>query len=217
VTGATVGENLRNVRVRRPEVIRSVDQPVFRGGLAILRGSLATSAVVRPTVVPEQMMKHTGPARTFGSLEACLESLEAGQVKAGEVIVLRYEGPRGGPGLTEVFKVLGYMGALGLDKTCALVTDGKISGFAKGPFICQVSPEAALGGPIALVRDGDQIEVDIPGRRLNLLVPAEQLDARRRAWTPPPPRVTRGFLTMYARLAEPAERGAGLPVRLTQE
>ena len=116
VTGATVEENLRKARVRRPEVIRSVDQPVFRGGLAILRGSLASSAVVRPTVVPEQMMKHTGPARTFDSMEACLKSLEAGQVKAGEVIVLRYEGPRGGPGLTEVFKVLGYMGALGLDK-----------------------------------------------------------------------------------------------------
>jgi len=217
VTGATVGENLRTARVRRPEVIRGLDQPVFRGGLAILRGSLATSAVVRPTVVPEQMMKHTGPARTFDSMEACLESLEADQVKAGEVIVLRYEGPRGGPGLTEVFKVLGYMGALGLDKTCALVTDGKISGFAKGPFICQVSPEAALGGPIALVRDGDRIEVDIPGRRLDLLVPADELDARRRAWTPPPPRITRGFLTLYARLAEPAERGAGLPLRLARE
>jgi dihydroxy-acid dehydratase len=176
---------------------------------------LATSAVVRPTVVPEQMMKHTGPARTFDSMEACLKSLEAGQVKAGEVIVLRYEGPRGGPGLTEVFKVLGYINALGLDKSCALVTDGKISGFAKGPFICQVSPEAAIGGPIALVRDGDRIEVDIPGRRLNVLVPPEEMDARRRAWTPPPPRVTRGFLTLYARLAEPAERGAGLPVRLT--
>ena len=214
VAGKTVGENLRRVRVRRPEVIRSLDQPVFRGGLAILRGSLATSAVVRPTVVPEQMMKHTGPARTFDSMEACLEALEAGRVKAGEVIVLRYEGPRGGPGLTEVFKVLGYMGALGLDKTCALVTDGKISGFAKGPFICQVSPEAALGGPIALVRDGDPIEVDIPGRHLDLLVPAEQLVARRRVWSPPAPRVRRGLLTLYARLAEPAERGAGLPIRL---
>jgi dihydroxy-acid dehydratase len=215
VTGATMEENLRKARVRRPEVIHSVDQPVFRGGLAVLRGSLATSAVVRPTVVPEQMMKHTGPARTFDSMETCLKSLEAGQVKAGEVIVLRYEGPRGGPGLTEVFKVLGYMGALRLDKTCALVTDGKISGFAKGPFICQVSPEAAVGGPVALVRDGDRIEVDIPGRRLNVLVPPEEMDARRRAWTPPLPRATRGFLTLYARLAEPAERGAGLPVRLT--
>ncbi len=217
VSGRTVAANLQAARVQRPEVIRPLDQPVFRGGLAILRGSLAASAVVRPTVVPEQMMKHTGPARTFDSMEACLESVEAGQVKAGEVILLRYEGPRGGPGLTEVFKVLGYMGALGLDKTCALVTDGKISGFAKGPFVCQVSPEAALGGPIALVRDGDRIEVDIPGRRLNLLVPADELDARRRAWTPPPPRITRGFLTLYARLAEPAERGAGLPLRLARE
>ena len=214
VTGATVEENLRDARVRRPEVIRSLDQPVFRGGLAILRGSLATSAVVRPTVVPEQMMVHTGPARTFDSLEACLQGLEAGTVQPGEVIVLRYEGPRGGPGLTEVFKVLGYMGALGLDRSCALVTDGKISGFAKGPFACQVSPEAALGGPIALVRDGDRIEVDIPGRRINLLVPVEELEARRRAWTCPAPRVARGFLSLYARLAEPAERGAGLPVRL---
>jgi dihydroxy-acid dehydratase len=217
VTGTTVEENLRKARVCRPEVIRNLDQPVFRGGLAILRGSLATSAVVRPTVVPEQMMNHVGLARTFDSLEDCLQGLEAGRVNAGEVIVLRYEGPRGGPGLTEVFKVLGYINALGLDKSCALVTDGKISGFAKGPFICQVSPEAALGGPIALVQDGDQIEVDIPGRRLNLLVPPEEVEARRRAWTPPAPRVTRGFLTLYARLAEPAERGAGLPVRLNRQ
>jgi dihydroxy-acid dehydratase len=214
VTGKTVAENLRPARVRRPEVIRPLDQPVFRGGLAILRGSLATSAVVRPTVVPEQMMTHTGPARTFDSMESCLQGLENGRVKAGEVIVLRYEGPRGGPGLTEVFKVLGYMGALNLDKSCALVTDGKISGFAKGPFICQVSPEAALGGPIALVRDGDQIEVDIPGRRLNLLVPPEELETRRRGWTCPPPRVAHGFLSLYARLAAPAERGGGLPARL---
>jgi len=213
VTARTVAENLRAAAVRRPEVIRALDQPVFRGGLVILRGSLATSAVVRPTVVPKEMMKHTGPARTFDSMEDCLQALETGRVKAGEVIVLRYEGPRGGPGLTEVFKVLGYMGALGLDKSCALVTDGKISGFAKGPFICQVSPEAALGGPIALVKDGDPIEVDIPGRRLNLLVSAEELETRRAAWTCPHPRVDRGFLSLYARLAEPAERGAGLPVR----
>jgi dihydroxy-acid dehydratase len=213
VTGISVGENLRDAHVRRPEVIRPLDQPVFRGGLAILRGSLATSAVVRPTVIPEQMLKHAGPARTFDSMEACLAGLEAGTVQAGQVIVLRYEGPRGGPGLTEVFKVLGYMGALGLDKSCALVTDGKISGFAKGPFICQVSPEAALGGPIALVRDGDQIEVDIPQRRLDLLVSPGDLAARQRAWTCPTPRVRHGILSWYARLAEPAERGGGLPVR----
>ncbi|HYL81908.1 MAG TPA: dihydroxy-acid dehydratase, partial [Candidatus Acidoferrum sp.] len=215
VTGGTLAENLRGAKVRRPEVIHTLDEPVFRGGLVILRGSLATSAVVRPTVVPREMMTHTGPAHTFDSMESCLQALETGRVKAGEVIVLRYEGPRGGPGLTEVFKVLGFMGALGLDRSCALVTDGKISGFAKGPFICQVSPEAALGGPIALVRDGDQIEVDIPGLRLNLLVPPVELGRRRAVWTCPRPRVDRGFLSLYARLAEPAERGAGLPVRLS--
>jgi dihydroxy-acid dehydratase len=214
VTGKTVRENVRAARVRRPEVIRTPEEPVFRGGLVILQGSLATSAVVRPTVVPKEMMKHVGPARTFDSMEDCLRGLERGQVQAGEVIVLRYEGPRGGPGLTEVFKVLGYMGALGLDTSCALVTDGKISGFARGPFICQLSPEAALGGPIALVRDGDRIQVDIPGRRLDLLVPAEELEARRRTWACPPPRVAKGFLSLYARMAEPSERGAGLPVRL---
>ena len=213
VTGTALEDTLRAAAVRRSDVIRPVDQPVFRGGLVILRGSLATSAVVRPSVVPQEMMTHTGPARTFDSLEDCLQGLETGRVCAGEDIVLRYEGPRGGPGLTEVFKVLGYLGALGLDRSCALVTDGKISGFAKGPFICQVSPEAALGGPIALVQEGDEIEVDIPRQRLNLLVPPEVLKTRRRAWTCPRPRVDRGFLSLYARLAEPAERGAGLPVR----
>ncbi len=214
VTGKTIRQNIRAARVRRPEVIRALGDPVFRGGLVILRGSLACSAVVRPTVVPKEMMKHAGPARTFDSMEDCLRGLEQGKVHAGEVIVLRYEGPRGGPGLTEVFKVVGYMGALGLDKSCALVTDGKISGFAKGPFICQVSPEAALGGPIALIRDGDRVEVDIPGQRLDLLVSEEELASRRRKWTCPPPRVSKGFLSLYARMAEPAERGAGLPVRL---
>jgi len=216
VSGRSVGENLEGAAVRREEVIRPLDRPVFRGGLAILRGSLAGSALVRPTVVPEQMLAHRGPARVFDSLEACLAGLEAGRVQSGEVVVLRYEGSRGGPGLTEVFKVIGYLNALGLDKSCALVTDGKISGFAKGPFICQVSPEAALGGPIALVRDGDPIEVDIPGRRLDLLVPAEELATRRRAWRRPAPRVAKGLLSLYARLGEPPERGGGLPVRFAE-
>jgi dihydroxy-acid dehydratase len=213
VTGRTVGENVVGAAVRCEDVIRPLDQPVFRGGLAILRGSLATSAVVRPTVVPERMLAHQGPARVFDSLEDCLAGLEAGRVQAGEVVVLRYEGSRGGPGLTEVFKVVGYLNALGLGTSCALVTDGKISGFAKGPFICQVSPEAALGGPLALVRDGDPIAVDIPGRRLDLLVPPQELETRRLAWRRPAPRVPKGLLSLYARLGEPPERGGGLPVR----
>ena len=213
VSGHSLREALAESRVRREEVIRPLNRPVFRGGLAILRGSLATSAVVRPTVVPEQMQAHRGPARVFDSMEDCLAGLEAGRVRAGEVVVLRYEGPRGGPGLTEVFKVIGYLNALGLNTSCALVTDGKISGFAKGPFICQVSPEAALGGPIALVRDGDPIVVDIPRRRLDLEVSLQELDARRTAWRRPTPRVPKGLLSLYARLAEPPERGGGLPVR----
>jgi dihydroxy-acid dehydratase len=216
VSGRSVGENIAEAAVRREEVIRPLDRPVFRGGLAILRGSLADSALVRPTVVPERMLAHRGPARVFDSMEECLAGLEAGLVQSGEVVVLRYEGSRGGPGLTEVFKVIGYLNALGLDKSCALVTDGKISGFAKGPFICQVSPEAALGGAIALVRDGDPVEVDIPGRRLDLLVPADELERRRRAWRRPTPRVTKGLLSLYARLGEPPERGGGLPVRFAE-
>jgi dihydroxy-acid dehydratase len=213
VSGQSVGEIQEGAAVRRDEVIRPIAEPVFKGGLAILRGSLAASAVVRPTVVPEQMLVHRGPARVFDSMEDCLAGLEAGRVQPGEVVILRYEGSRGGPGLTEVFKVVGYLNALGLDKSCALVTDGKISGFAKGPFICQVSPEAALGGPIALVQDGDIVEVDIPGRRLDLVVPAAELESRRGSWRRPAPRVSKGLLSLYARLGEPPERGGGLPVR----
>jgi dihydroxy-acid dehydratase len=213
VSGQSVGEIQEQAAVRRDEVIRPIGEPVFKGGLAILRGSLATSAVVRPTVVPEQMLAHRGPARVFDSMEDCLAGLEAGRVQSGEVVVLRYEGSRGGPGLTEVFKVVGYLNALGLSTSCALVTDGKISGFAKGPFICQVSPEAALGGPIALVRDGDIVEVDIPGRRLDLSVPAMEIESRRLAWRRPTPRVPKGLLALYAMLGEPPERGGGLPVR----
>ena len=124
------------------------------------------------------------------------------------------KGPEVGPGLTEVFKVIGYLNATGLKTRCALVTDGKISGFAKGPFICQVSPEAAEGGPLAVVQDGDIIEIDIPNRKLNIRISEEELEERLRCWKPPAPRVADGFLTVYARLANPAEKGAGINLRL---
>ena len=133
VTGTTLAENLSAVRVKDSPVIRNVSDPVSHSGLAVLRGSLARSAVVRPTVVVPEMMHHQGPARVYNGQEEALEALAAGQVKPGDVVVVRFEGPRGGPGLTEVFKVIGYMRALGLESRCALVTDGKISGFAKGP------------------------------------------------------------------------------------
>jgi dihydroxy-acid dehydratase len=143
-----------------------------------------------------------------------LEAIQKGAVQPGDVVVVRYEGPKGGPGLTEVFKVIGYMKALGLETRCALVTDGKISGFARGPFICQVSPEAAEGGALAVLEDGDMIEIDIPGRRLAVELTEKELESRMDRWVPPSPRVTDGFLTLYARLANPAEKGAGLDLRL---
>ena len=214
VTGETLGNHLNRISVRDSPVIKGLDNPVNRGGLAILRGNLAKSAVVRPTVIPKEMLQHRGPAKVFNGQEEALEALQQNKIQAGDVVVVRYEGPKGGPGLTEVFKVIGYMNATGLETKCALVTDGKISGFAKGPFICQVSPEAAEGGPLALVQDGDVIEIDIPNRKLNLQISEEELKDRKDRWKPPPPRVTEGFLTVYARLANPAEKGAGINLRL---
>jgi dihydroxy-acid dehydratase len=215
VTGQTLSENLAQVQTTPPSpVIRSLEDPVSEGGLAVLSGNLARSAVVRPTVIVDKMKQHKGPARVFNGQEEALVALQKNKIQPGDVVVVRYEGPRGGPGLTEVFKVIGFMRGLGLEASCALVTDGKISGFAKGPFICQVSPEAALGGPIAMIRDGDIIEIDVPKRKLNVLISKEELDERIRSWKPPPPRVSDGFLTVYARLANPAEKGAGINLRL---
>ncbi len=214
VTGETLRNNLEKVVLKDSPVIKTLDKPVNKGGLAILRGNLAKSAVVRPTVIPKEMLQHRGRARVFNGQEEALEALQQNRVQPGDVVVVRYEGPRGGPGLTEVFKVIGYMNATGLETKCALVTDGKISGFAKGPFICQVSPEAAEGGPLAVVQDGDWIEIDIPNRRLNVQISEEELKERIRRWKPPAPRVTEGFLTVYARLANPAEKGAGINLRL---
>lgn len=214
ITGKTVAENLAKVKVVDSPVIKDLENPVNKGGLAILRGNLAKSAVVRPTVIPQQMLQHTGKARVFNGQEEALEALQQNKVQPGDVVVVRYEGPKGGPGLTEVFKVIGFMNATGLETQCALITDGKISGFAKGPFICQVSPEAAEGGPLAIVEDGDVIEIDIPNRTLNIKISDEELANRLAAWKAPAPRVTEGFLTVYARLANPAEKGAGINLRL---
>jgi dihydroxy-acid dehydratase len=215
VTGQTLSENLAQAQTTPSSpVIRSLEDPVSEGGLAVLSGNLARSAVVRPTVIVDKMKQHRGPAKVFNGQEEALVALRKNKIQSGDVVVVRYEGPRGGPGLTEVFKVIGFMRGLGLEANCALVTDGKISGFAKGPFICQVSPEAALGGPIAMIRDGDIIEIDVPKRKLNVLISKEELDERIRSWKPPPPRVSDGFLTVYARLANPVEKGAGINLRL---
>jgi len=215
VTGKTVEENLANVKVRdNSDVIRPLDRPIAREALVILRGTLARSAVVRTPVIPKQMFRHSGPARVFESQEQALSALRDHKVRAGDVLVLRYEGPKGGPGFNEVFKVIGFLNALGLESKCALVTDGRISGFAKGPYICQVSPEAAEGGALAVVREGDLIEIDIPNRRLDLMLPEPEIESRLASWKPPPPRVREGILTAYAKLANPAELGGGLNLRL---
>ena len=214
VTGNTLGNNLSNMPVKQSPVISDMDKPFSKGGLAVLRGSLATSAVVRTTVIAEQMMQHTGPAKVFNGQEDALEAFQQNKIQPGDIVIVRYEGPKGGPGLTEVFKVVGYMRAMGLEAKCALVTDGKISGFARGPFICQVSPEAAEGGPLAVIKDGDKVQIDIPNRKLDLLVDEAELQERIASWEPPAPRVTDGFLTVYARLANPVEKGAGINLRL---
>lgn len=212
VNGKTVGENIEAARITIPEVIREPGNPVFKEGLFILHGNLADSAVVRPTVVAKSMFNVTGPAKCFNGMEDCLAALKRHEIKPNDIIVLRYEGPKGGPGLTDVFKVMGYLVSLNLHEKCAVITDGKISGFAKGPFICQVTPEAAEGGTLAIVEDGDLISIDLPGRKVELLVPEEEIARRKAAWKNPYPRNPDGLLSLYAKMALPATQGAGLPL-----
>lgn len=214
VNGKRAGENIDEARIVLPDIIRPLDQPVFREGLYVLHGNLADSAIVRPTVVSKAMFDVTGPARVYESMEECLDALRLHQINPGDIIVLRYEGPKGGPGLPDVFKVMGYLVALNLHEKCAVITDGKVSGFAKGPFVCQVTPEAAVGGTIALVENGDMIHMNLNDRRLDLLVEDEVLKKRREAWKPKACRVKNGLLTLYAKLALPATQGAGISLNM---
>ena len=214
VSGQTLKDLLDNAVFRPSDIIRELSNPTAENGLVVLRGNLASSAIVRTPVIPRDMLCHEGPARVFHSQEEAIRALRDHRIKAGDVLVLRYEGPKGGPGFNEVFKVIGFLNALGLESSCALVTDGRISGFAKGPYICQVSPEAAEGGPLALVEDGDTIRIDVPGRRLDIKVDAQVLEKRRLSWKRPEPRVRDGVLTLYAKLANPPEYGGGINMRL---
>jgi len=214
VSGRTIGEQLADYRFTASDIIRETTKPTAKNGLVILRGNLAASAIVRTPVIPKEMLKHEGPARVFNSQEDALLALKDHKIHAGDVLVLRYEGPRGGPGFNEVFKVIGLLNALGLETKCALVTDGRISGFAKGPYICQVAPEAAVGGPLAMVKEGDIIRIDIPKRKLDFVVSDEELALRQKSWKAPEPRVREGILTVYARLANSAEFGGGINMRL---
>jgi dihydroxy-acid dehydratase len=210
VTGRTLRENIVGATVRNREIIRPLTDPLFpQGSLAILRGSLAPDgAVVKQTGVRfKNMLAHRGPARVFENMEEAVRAFMGDAVKPGEVVVVRHEGPKGGPGMREMHQITSIMVGMGLDEHCGLVTDGRFSGSTRGPCIGHISPEAAEGGPIALVQDGDLIAYDIPNRRLDLLVTAEELARRRAAWMPPK-RELRGILARYARLAESASKGA---------
>jgi dihydroxy-acid dehydratase len=210
VTGKTMGENIAGAAVTNREMIRPLSDPLHaEGGLAILWGSLAPEgAVVKQSGLRfRNMLAHRGPARVFEGMEDAVKAFMGDVVKPGDVVVVRYEGPKGGPGMREMHQITSVMVGMGLDEHCGLVTDGRFSGSTRGPCIGHISPEAAEGGPLALVRDGDLIDYDIPNRRLDLLVPAEELARRRAAWQAPK-RELKGILARYARLAESASKGA---------
>ncbi len=209
VTGKSIRENLRGKRILNPEVIRPIEKPYHpTGGLAVLFGNLAPEgAVVKQSAVDEAMLKHRGPARVFDSEEAAIKVILDRKIREGEVVVIRYEGPKGGPGMREMLAPTSAIVGVGRDQDVALLTDGRFSGGSRGAAIGHISPEAAEGGPIAAVRNGDQIEIDIPGRKLNLLISKEELKKRLSNWKPPK-RKLKGYLKRYARLVTSASTGA---------
>jgi dihydroxy-acid dehydratase len=210
VTGKTLGENIRRSKTLDAAVIRPLDQAYSEsGGLAILYGNLAPNgSVVKFAGVAESMRRFTGPAVIFDSQEAACEGILAGRVKAGDVVVIRYEGPKGGPGMQEMLSPTSYIMGRGLGESVALITDGRFSGGTRGACIGHISPEAAEGGPIALINEGDMVEIDIPAGRLAVDLPAGALEARRANWAPRPPRVKSGALGKFAALASSADEGA---------
>jgi len=214
VTGQTLGQNLEAASVRDEEVIRPFDRPVHaRGGIAILKGNLAPDgAVVKQVAVAPSMLQRRGRARVFEWEEEAVISILEGAIEAGDVVVIRYEGPKGGPGMREMLSATSAIVGVGLGEEVALITDGRFSGVTRGAAIGHVSPEAAEGGLIALVRDGDEIEIDIPGRSLNLMVEEEEIVRRRSAWASPEPRIKEGYLYRYAQMVTSANMGAILKV-----
>ncbi|QGP93118.1 Dihydroxy-acid dehydratase [Neomoorella glycerini] len=211
-TGRTVRENLAGKRVLNPEVIRPRARPVApEGGLAVLKGSLAPrGAVVRTATIDLGSRHFCGRARVFESEEAATGAILSGRISPGDVMVVRYEGPRGGPGMREMLTASATLNGAGLGTQVALITDGRFSGASRGICIGHISPEAAEGGPIALVQEGDLIEIDLERRTLDICLSKEELNERRRAWQPPPPRITRGYLGLYARVASSADKGAAV-------
>ena len=211
-TGKTVGENIANANVLDRDVIRSVDEPYSKtGGIAVLRGSIAPDgAVVKRAAVAEQMLVHRGPARVFDSEEDSIKAIYGGKINKGDVVVIRYEGPKGGPGMREMLSPTSAIVGMGLNEYVALITDGRFSGATRGAAIGHVSPEAMEGGPIALINEGDIISIDIPNGILNLEVSEEELKVRREKWVKPPYKITKGYLGRYSKLVTSASTGAVL-------
>jgi len=215
VTGRTLGENIRGAEVRDPDVIRPFSKAYSReGGIAILRGNLAPDgAVVKQSAVAKEMLTHTGPARVFNSEEEAFNAIMERRINKGDVVIIRYEGPKGGPGMREMLSPTSAISGIGLDKDVALITDGRFSGGTRGASIGHVSPEASEGGPIGLLQEGDIIEIDIPGCTLNMKLTEEEITARRAAWQQPKPKVTgKSYLARYAAQVTSASTGAVLKV-----
>ena len=209
-TGKTMAENLEGVVNRNPEVIRPIDNPFSKtGGIAVLKGNLAPDGcVVKQAAVAPEMMEHEGPARVFNSEDEAIEAIYAGKIVAGDVVVIRYEGPKGGPGMREMLNPTSAIAGMGLDKDVALITDGRFSGATRGASIGHVSPEAASGGNIGLVEEGDIISINIPAHTIELKVSDEVLAQRRAKWVCPEPKIKTGYLARYAKLVSSADRGA---------
>ncbi len=214
-TGKTVGENIANCTNKNPEVIRPIENPYSEtGGIAVLRGNIAPdSCVVKRSAVVEEMMVHEGPARVFDCEEDAIAAIKGGKIVAGDVVVIRYEGPKGGPGMREMLNPTSAIAGMGLGSSVALVTDGRFSGASRGASIGHVSPEAAVGGPIALVQEGDIISINIPENTINVKVSQEELDARKAQWKPKEPKIKTGYLARYEAMVTSADRGAILEIK----
>lgn len=211
-TGKTIAENIEGVVNKDPEVIRPVDNPYSStGGIAVLRGNLAPdSCVVKRSAVAPEMLKHSGPAKVFECEEDAMAAINGGKIEAGDVVVIRYEGPKGGPGMREMLNPTSAIMGMGLGSTVALITDGRFSGATRGASIGHVSPEAAVGGPIALIQDGDIIEIDINANTINVKLSDEELAERKAKWQPREPKITTGYLARYAKLVSSGAQGAVL-------
>lgn len=211
-TGKTVAENIEGVANKNPDIIRPVEKPYSAtGGIAVLRGNLAPdSCVVKRAAVAPEMLKHSGPAKVYDCEEDAMSAINRGEVVDGDVVVIRYEGPKGGPGMREMLNPTSAIMGRGLGSTVALITDGRFSGATRGAAIGHVSPEAAVGGPIALVKNGDIIEIDIPANKISIMVSDQELAKRKAEWKPREPKITTGYLARYAKLVSSGAQGAVL-------